>query len=263
MIKINVDLKSEEQIHGVIKELINVYSSQEAMQSLLNSDNELNLIFGKDINNEFAEYKPESEPVITYDDSEVFFKDSEAAFYEVACKNITLLPMVQELLELIIAYNEMVGEFKIIYKDAEVPFGLTLATALVRTDKKYCHMLGSFLKTLDMDHEVYESDVIDDVLKKYGLCEETLNLIAVRAFPACGQFGSEQLEHIFETYEFEEKLSNPLLYECFLNAAKRELFNVHENHQDSCSTLFLDISRPDSKITKLFGEVRDFYLQNA
>ncbi|WP_421850391.1 hypothetical protein [Marinomonas sp.] len=222
--------------------------------------------------------KAEIEDASVYDTSHTFF--TAAIKFEDA-RNTAV-----KLFKQIIEYNKRHGEFATLYADydtLEIPYGLILGQYLVKHSKQYCHLYGQFIKTLDMDHEVYEADVIFDGFERYGCCPETLELLAIRCLSASGQHGVEELELYVDNFSVNDYLTNKTHYQSFLAQLKQELLcmsakeqsNVPEDQRTDClinpdivefCQTILEQSiideNPDTPIACIFNELYDWAQEN-
>ena len=63
---------------------------------------------------------------------------------------------------------------------------------LCLADKKWCGLLGKLLLLWDMEHETFQLELIDELVERYGSCDEILQLLAYR-ISADGQHSDEQI----------------------------------------------------------------------
>lgn len=110
-----------------------------------------------------------------------------------------------------------------VWLDEEMPMGLNASFALAYNEKTYISNFIDFLRTTDMNHEVYQPIFIELLEKKWGICNETIELLAARTNSIAGQWGVE----LHETLELSDK---------------------HKIHYLKCllkDTLFSKIAQPD------------------
>ncbi|TEW45729.1 hypothetical protein [Psychromonas algicola] len=156
------------------------------------------------------------------------------AFFKAAVENKGTHKTAVKLFKEIIEYNKRHGIDEILccdYDTGMVPYGLYLGEYLVNYSKKYCNLYAQFIKTLDMDHEVYEADIIYNAFKLYGCCPETLELLAVRLLPASGQHGMDSLNYYCDDFALNQYLNNLRYYNLFLKQLKNELLFMSEQYK--------------------------------
>jgi len=259
---ITVNLDNENDLKNNLTYLIEMFSTGEIKKYLKENDDSLDLNFGKEIDGSFIEYKPTIKAIIDpLDEVDVVLIDSEAAFFEATSKFENLVPLMKLLIEYLTSYNKFVGKYKTLMKTEEETYGLKASAILMRKDKSYCSTYGDLLRTFDMDHEVYEGALVQDAIETHGFCKETLALLAIRLFSACGQQGGEDFQMIVEESNLEEKLDSKNLYNSFLESLKKELYNIDKSHQEFFSTLHLEsLSEDTPNLYNIFKSVRDSYL---
>lgn len=113
---------------------------------------------------------------------------AERDFYIQALKHVELQKPILGYIRKIIDHNR---KGPILWSSEEEHAGTHAVMALALFDKIYVKEYIDFLRTNDLDHEVYQSDDIQELIKRWGWCEEILSLAAARSFR--GQFGSDQL----------------------------------------------------------------------
>jgi len=86
------------------------------------------------------------------------------------------------------------------------PIGSYAMVPLVLRDKKWIGALIEHLRGTDLDHESFHASLIEELLERCGLCEETLDLIAYRAVDGAGQHGAANLQLAYENHGLKEKL---------------------------------------------------------
>ncbi|MFX3470803.1 tetratricopeptide repeat protein [Leptospira borgpetersenii] len=111
--------------------------------------------------------------------------------------------------------------------------------------KKNIENYINFLRSNDLNHEVYQSDDINALVEKWGWCQETLSLMAVRCFR--GQFGTDQFHEMMEA-GLSEYLNLPGNMDYFLLRLCEEIKNEmwHET---------LDVSELVSQIPNIFEDL--------
>lgn len=86
------------------------------------------------------------------------------------------------------------------------PVGSYAIVPIVLRDKKHIGALIEHMRGTDLDHESFHASLIEELLVRYGLCEETLDLVAYRAVDGAGQSGKTNLELAYEKHGLREKL---------------------------------------------------------
>lgn len=127
-----------------------------------------------------------------------FRVDDEAMLFLLAVQHQILEQRLVDFVERIIAHNRIVGKYKIPYSDSETPFGHSAAVALALHEKSHIALYIRYLKTLDLDVEVYTAAAIHYLFKLHGLCPETIELACARVLSCAGQWGIEQIADIFK-----------------------------------------------------------------
>ncbi|WP_246057410.1 hypothetical protein [Leptospira gomenensis] len=113
---------------------------------------------------------------------------AERSFYSQAIRHAELHEPILNYVYKIIDQNRKVA---VLWSSEEEHAGAHAVVALALLDKKYIENYVDFLRTNDLDHEVYQSDDIQELIERWGWCEEILSLAAARSFR--GQFGPDQL----------------------------------------------------------------------
>lgn len=116
---------------------------------------------------------------------------AERNFYGSALQQAEYQESILSYVRKIIEHNR---NGSILWSSEEEHAGTHAAMALALFDKRYISDYIDFLRTNDLDHEVYQSDDIRELIERWGWCEETLSLAAARSFR--GQFGPDQLGEI-------------------------------------------------------------------
>ena len=137
--------------------------------------------FGKYQENNFVEYE-----INLHDNLPSY---SELVFFLSAAEdsnNINkILTFIQEI--------KQKNQIKKTWLDEEMPMGLNASFALAYNDKKYISEFIDFLRTCDMNHEVYQFIFIELLENKWQVCNEIIELLAARTNSISGQWGV--LEH--------------------------------------------------------------------
>lgn len=111
-----------------------------------------------------------------------------------------------------------------IWQCDDQPLAEHAAYILSMHDDKYIPLYCEVILLNDMDHECYQEEHIEDLIEKYGICENTLLLIAHRLGGARGQCGINHADaHQEEMFTlFMEK---PELKTFFLNTAVKSIYD--------------------------------------
>ncbi|WP_434998161.1 leucine-rich repeat protein [Vibrio scophthalmi] len=111
-----------------------------------------------------------------------------------------------------------------IWQCDDQPLAEHAAYILSMHDERYIPLYCEVILLNDMDHECYQAEHIEDLIKQYGICENTLLLIAHRLGGARGQWGINHADaHQEEMLTlFVEK---PELKTFFLNTAVKSIYD--------------------------------------
>ncbi|WP_298952971.1 hypothetical protein [uncultured Nonlabens sp.] len=142
------------------------------------------LRFGKYHENNFVEYE-----INLHRDMPSY---SELVFFLSAVKDGKNIDKIKKFVQDIMQRNLV----KKTWLDDEMPMGLNASFALAYTDKKYISNFIDFLRTCDMNHEVYQAVFIELLEKKWKTCHEILGLLAARSNSIAGQWGIEGHEKL-------------------------------------------------------------------
>jgi hypothetical protein len=93
------------------------------------------------------------------------------------------------------------------------PVGSYAIVPLVLRDKKHIGALIEHMRGTDLDHESFHCSLVEELLSRYGLCEETMELVAYRAVDGAGQHGETNLQLAYEKHGLREKLEGKGLEE--------------------------------------------------
>ncbi|MDI7204116.1 tetratricopeptide repeat protein [Leptospira santarosai] len=118
---------------------------------------------------------------------------SERIFYNEAVQYSEFHPSILKYVNKIIEQNL---QSSILWSCEEEHAGTHAIMALALFDKKYIKDYVNFLRSNDLDHEVYQNDDIEELIRKWGWCQETLSLAAARCFR--GQFGTDQFHEMMD-----------------------------------------------------------------
>ncbi len=255
------NLNSEKDICETLTGLIEEIKNDKLLSNLEEGDF-LKLQFGKYINGVFSPFQVECEPMKDYFhnyDALYLKEDSDAAFFEVACSFPESTKLVVELLDLIIQHNLEIGKYKVPYRDEEQVFGLTPAIALLRSNSIYCKEYGAFLKTLDMDHTVYEDLGVLFAFEKYGCTLDGMALLAVSLFSASGQHSEENLSYLLEEYPINQFLESQTNFDATFSFMLEEFQQVHGNLKEFYATLYIDTCVENDNLLRVFKKIEAFY----
>ncbi|MFW1378397.1 hypothetical protein ACEV7K_24625, partial [Vibrio parahaemolyticus] len=97
------------------------------------------------------------------------------------------------------------------------------AYALCMYHEKYIPLYIELLLQNDLDHEVYQSGHIIDIIEKYGFTSDVLRLMANRVDAAAGQHGSEDMKEYYPQL-MELFLKQPEQKFLFLNTAVQSIY---------------------------------------
>jgi hypothetical protein len=87
------------------------------------------------------------------------------------------------------------------------PAGCFAVVPLVLRDIGYVDLLVEHMRGHDMDHETFEAPLIEELLVRHGLCDETLRLLAARAVDLAGQEGDTNLRLAVRRHGLREWLA--------------------------------------------------------
>jgi hypothetical protein len=76
------------------------------------------------------------------------------------------------------------------------PIGCFAIVPLALRDPKYIRALAEHMRGTDLDHETFHAALIDELVRRHGLREETMELLAYRAVDGAGQNGEENLARV-------------------------------------------------------------------
>lgn len=140
--------------------------------------------FGKYQENNFVEYE-----INLHEDMPSY---SELVFFLSAIEDGNNINKIRTFIQDIMQRNLV----KKTWLDDEMPMGLNASFALAYNDKKYISEFIDFLRTCDMNHEVYQVIFIELLENKWQNCHEILELLAARTNSIAGQWGIEEHEKL-------------------------------------------------------------------
>lgn len=149
---------------------------------------------------------------------------SEPTFWEKAILDFRLE-------DLAIRYHKalihLVKSSKPVWLDEENPAGRSAAFYLSKLSVANLPYYTEYIKWHDMDHEVSEYQDIEELIKMYGWCPETLELAAVRGGIGCGQEGLWQFDSFVKEMGLREYLLENNLLDHFVFAVFLENYLKH------------------------------------
>lgn len=101
---------------------------------------------------------------------------------------------------------------------------------LCLADKKWCGLLGKLLLLWDMGHETFQLNLIDELVERYGSCDEIWQLLAYRIM-ADGQSADEQIASALFGYRLIEHI----------DLAQFAKYCARIEHRSECSEIGLDL----------------------
>lgn len=118
-----------------------------------------------------------------------------------------------------------------IWQDDEKPLAEHAAYILAMHDEKHIPLYCDVLTYCDMEHECYQSEHIEALISKHGLCKNILTLIALRLGSARGQWGNDHVcSHKDELIELFTNDVN--LKTLFLNTVVKSINESHEDFEE-------------------------------
>ncbi len=190
--QIDIDLQqpSQSKLSEALDRMIAIMKSESALQAVLLEDEDSALFwaFGTiDSNNTFqmADNK--------YDSEELFFK--------LVSEHSDLHPKIAEYAAQVTTYMEV--KEKHLHTDCEHYAADWAWFYIALKDKEVIKHYIRYLRTNDLSHEVYQSHHIVEIILKYGIIKETLDLLAARMMMG-GQHHSEDLEAVNEELKLVE-----------------------------------------------------------
>jgi len=145
---------------------------------------------------------------------------SELVFFLTAAKNSSNFNVIVSFVEAIMQKNKT----KKVWLDQEMPMGLNASFALAYTNKTYISNFIDFLRTTDMNKEVYQYIFISLLEKKWGICNEVIALLAARIHSISGQWGVESHEALALSSDQEKYFVKCLLEDIlFLSMVQPDL----------------------------------------
>jgi len=121
-----------------------------------------------------------------YEEGNDFRSDEDVVARE-AIKHAELHELMAQIVEKITELNFEIGE---IWENEEEHAGAHIARELALHDKKYLPLYVKYIHSNDLNHEVYQTEDITDVIYEWGWCPETYLLFAARWFTPGQYFGT-------------------------------------------------------------------------
>lgn len=119
-------------------------------------------------------------------------------FWLAALTKEALHPRIKEwitkLENLLIAANQSNRSTASLWEHDEIQFGEPLVTLLALHDKEFVPCYSSLMRHWDMGHEVNQINEIEQIVRKYGICKETEELLFHRVSDRDAQWHIDQIE---------------------------------------------------------------------
>lgn len=214
MLQLETKLEHLKDLKQTLENLIDFISSPKNLQDHLAQFTFIYPEFGSLVNGEFKKFDGETEKLrekerLEFDNegknycSEFPYFTSETLFFRTAAEYKELHPLILKYVDHLIRHSR---EAKLLWSHDETPAGTDAIESLVFKDQKYLPKYIEFLRTNDMDHEVYQDYGIGYIIKKYGWNEDTVRLAAVRLGVCHGQHGDENINLLLESAKLDEFL---------------------------------------------------------
>lgn len=151
--------------------------------------------------------------------------------------------LARALIDKLTGYN---SENRPMWAGDEEHAGAGLARELALAYAGDVERYARYVVTNDLNHEVYQADDIDAILKKWGVGSQTYLLMVARWF-APGQHADEQLEEYYE--EMQEVFEDPAERDAFLGACARWFLEDWLGYQK--------VEHKKEELNQLFSELFD------
>jgi len=187
--------------------------------------------------------------------------EEEISFFKKAIKVEGAAEKIEAIVTNFINYKE-----EYLWLNDETPAITYAILALVRKDKKWIPNYIDFLRCCDLDHEVEQSGDIQEIIEKYGWCEEVCRLAIARMVSCAGQHGIEQFDEFLENglNDYLKALENKTMF--FKNVIqefneadkiKRYLSHPKEQYLDNISMWveFFEVVLTEIEMKTLNNEV--------
>ena len=159
------DLESKEKLHEILKDILEKLDTEEPEQY-----------------DWYCMLYPEIEG-FSYDE----YRGSEHAIASKAIQHSELHPLMERVVDKVTEIANRIGE---VWNDEEDHAAAGFARELAVYNKKYAPLYARYLATNDLNHEVYQSEDIWDILHEKDWCEELYSIVVSRVFTP-GQHGRE------------------------------------------------------------------------
>lgn len=153
--------------------------------------------------------------------------EEEIEFWDALCKKPKAFPAAEKYLKQCI---------KIVKKDPyntweadEIPLAGKTAYQLAMADKRFIPYYSELLGHWDMDHEVYQGGHINEMIDKYGWCQEVESLLIARASVGAGQHGTQQIR---DNEEFIRAHNSPLVESAFFQKLVKQMLKFWREFWD-------------------------------
>ncbi len=251
MLQLTTDLENPEALKKTLEDLIDFVSSPDRLESHLDEYTFIYPSFGAIVSGEFQEFAEETEELQEEEQNEfdeegmnycheLPYISSETVFFRKAASHNELHPLILAYVDSLIKQSL---EGNRLWSGDETPAGTDAIEALAFSDAKYIKKYIEFLKTNDMEHEVYQDYGIGYIIKTHGLNEDTLRLIAVRLTECLGQHGGENVSMLLEETEFGEYLEEEENAELFLKHLQEAFMTAlkNRNYDEEYKELYISI----------------------
>lgn len=141
----------------------------------------------------------------------------ESAFLEQATEYFWLDELLQDYIDATLDHRG-----RRLWMNEEVPSGSPAARALALRNRGHLATYEAFLRTNDMNHEVYQHEDLQALVERWGWCEALYPLVAARALTLGGQHGDEQLSMWIEEEGLGEHLAEEEARRAFIDALRIE-----------------------------------------
>lgn len=120
---------------------------------------------------------------------------SERRFFERCARHPALAPLVLDYVGHVNPRNWAKDPFRGagFWTSMMAPAGSLAIVPLALRDRRHLGALGEHLRGADLGHETFHRALITELVTRHGVCDEVLDLLAVRAVDAAGQHGCDDL----------------------------------------------------------------------